>query len=260
MASLDGRVAIITGAGRGIGRQHALLFAREGACVVVNDRRGAHDVVAEITASGGRAVANTDNVADWAAAQSMVSQAVAEFGSLDIVVNHAGVLRDGFVAGLDEAQWDADVAAHLKGHFALVRHAAEYWKQQATSGATVRASVINTASPSGTFIVNPGQANQAAANAGIAAMTLVAAAELARYGVRVNAITPTEGDDGTQGPEEVSALVAHLAERRCTLTGRVLSVAGGEISELAGWHVLRTIEAEETWTVDSVADGLLAWT
>lgn len=259
MASLEGRVAIVTGAGRGIGRQHAVVFAREGACVVVNDLAGADDVVAEITAAGGRAVANADDVAGWVGAQSLVKQAVAEYGGLDVVVNNAGILRDGFVAGMEEAQWDAVIDSHLKGHIALMRHAAEYWKDQTTSGVTVRASVINTVSPAGTFVVDPGQANHAAATAGIAAMTLVAAAELGRYGVRVNAIAATGGSHHGLGPEEASSLAAHLADRKCTMTGRVLSVRGGAISELAGWHVLRTIEAEETWTIDSVADGLLAW-
>lgn len=259
MGSLDGRVAIVTGAGRGAGRRHALFFAHEGACVVVNDLIGAQEVVARITAAGGRAVASADVVAEWAGARSVVAQAVAAFGRLDVIVNNAEPPGGGLVAGLEEAQWDAVLGDHLKGHVALLRHAAEYWKDQARSGATVRASVINTASPSGTFVVDPGQAGFAAAKAGIAAVTLVAAAELAPYGVRVNAITPTEREDDELGLDELSLLAAHLADQRCTLTGRVLAVQGGEISELAGWHVLRTIEADQSWTVDSVAEGLLAW-
>ncbi|MER2224232.1 MAG: SDR family NAD(P)-dependent oxidoreductase, partial [Rhodococcus sp. (in: high G+C Gram-positive bacteria)] len=201
MGSLDGRVAIITGAGRGIGREHALLFAREGASVVVNDLGGANDgsgadagpaqqVVDEIVAAGGKAVANTDNIATWDGAEGLVKQAVSEFGRLDVLVNNAGILRDAFIAGMDESQWDAVIAVHLKGHAATLHHAAAYWKDQSKAGETVNASVINTASASGTFMPNAGQGNYGAAKAGIAALTLVAADELDRYGVRVNAIAP----------------------------------------------------------------------
>ena len=182
MDTLHNKVAVITGAGRGIGRSHALLFAAEGAAVVVNDLGGANDgsgqdsgpaqeVVDEITAAGGRAVANTDNVATWDGAKNLVAQAVEEFGTLDVVVNNAGILRDSFVAGISEADWDSVIAVHLKGHAAVLHHAAAYWKTQSKSGQQVRASVINTASASGTFLVNPGQANYGAAKAGIAALT-----------------------------------------------------------------------------------------
>jgi NAD(P)-dependent dehydrogenase (short-subunit alcohol dehydrogenase family) len=201
MGALEGRVAVITGAGRGIGREHALLFAREGAAVVVNDLGGsnagdgvdtgpAQEVVNEIVAAGGKAVANTDNIATWDGARNVVRQAVAEFGGLDIVVNNAGILRDAFIAGMDEAQWDSVLAVHLKGHAAVLHHAAAYWKQQSKAGNQPNAAVINTASASGTTVPNAGQANYGAAKAGIAALTLVAADELARYGVRVNAIAP----------------------------------------------------------------------
>src|SRR5581483_9443974 len=157
MGALEGRVAVITGAGRGIGREHALLFAREGAKVVVNDLGGsntgegadsgpAHEVVQEITAGGGIAVANTENVATWGGAESVVQQAIDEFGGLDVLVNNAGILRDSFIAGMDEAQWDAVIAVHLKGHFATLRHAAAYWKARSKAGDHPNAAVINTAS------------------------------------------------------------------------------------------------------------------
>jgi len=205
MGSLENRVAIVTGAGRGIGRSHALLLAAEGAKVVVNDLGGsntgegadvgpAQHVVDEIRAAGGVAVANTDSVADFDSAAGIVEQAVSEFGGLDIVVNNAGILRDAFVPGMTEAQWDSVIGVHLKGHFNVLHHAAAYWKDQSKAGNQPNAAVINTASASGTFSVIPGQANYGAAKAGIAAMTLVAAEELERYGVRVNAIAPYASD------------------------------------------------------------------
>ena len=201
MGSLENRVAIVTGAGRGIGREHALLLAKEGASVVVNDLGGANDgsgadvgpaqeVANEIVSAGGNAVANTDNIATWDGAKNLVGRAISEFGGLDIVVNNAGILRDGFIASMDESQWDSVIAVHLKGHFSVLRHAAGYWKEQSKAGKPVNAAVINTASASGTFMANAGQANYGAAKAGIAAITEVAALELERYGVRVNAIAP----------------------------------------------------------------------
>lgn len=288
MGTLDGRVAIITGAGRGIGREHALLFAHEGAAVVANDLGGANDgtgedvgpaqqVVDEIVAAGGKAVANTDNVATWDGARQLVEQAVSDFGRLDILVNNAGILRDAFIAGMDESQWDAVIAVHLKGHAATLHHAAAYWKAQTKAGETVDASVINTASASGTFMPNAGQSNYGAAKAGIAALTLVAADELDRYGVRVNAIAPIartrltlatpgmgalfaeevpEGEFDAFSPANISPLVARLADANCKLTGKVFAVQGGAISELAGWHDVSTIESEGPWTVADLADQL----
>ncbi|MEV6771440.1 SDR family oxidoreductase [Nocardia sp. NPDC051030] len=291
MGALEGRVAIITGAGRGIGREHALLFAREGAAVVVNDLGGsnagegadsgpAHEVAQEIVAAGGRAIANTDNVADWAGAKNLVDQAVSEFGRLDIVVNNAGILRDAFVAGMDEAQWDSVIAVHLKGHAAVLRHAAAYWKDQSKAGNQPNAAVINTASASGTTVPNAGQANYGAAKAGIAALTLVAADELARYGVRVNAIAPIartrltlatpgmgdmmaaeaavleEGEFDAFSPANISPLVAYLATEKCPVTGKVFAVQGGAISELAGWHDVKTIETEGPWSIDDIGGRL----
>ncbi|MFC4127936.1 SDR family oxidoreductase [Nocardia rhizosphaerae] len=290
MGKLDGRVAVITGAGRGIGREHALLFAREGAKVVVNDLGGANDgsgsdagpaqqVVDEIVAAGGAAVANTDNIATWDGAKALVDQAVGEYGALDVVVNNAGILRDAFLAGMDESQWDAVIAVHLKGHAATLHHAAAYWKARTKAGHAVSASVINTASASGTFMPNAGQGNYGAAKAGIAALTLVAADELERYGVRVNAIAPIartrltlatpgmgalfaaevpDGEFDAFAPANISPLVAHLAEAECPITGKVFAVQGGAIMELAGWHEVRTVETDGPWSIDLVAAQLKA--
>jgi len=288
VGSLDGRVAIVTGAGRGIGREHALLFAREGASVVVNDLGGANDgtgadagpaqqVVEEITAAGGKAVANTDNVATWDGAAALVNQAVGEFGRLDVLENNAGILRDAFIAGMDESQWDSVIAVHLKGHAATLHHAAAYWKAQSKAGEPVNGAVINTASASGTFMPNAGQANYGAAKAGIAALTLVAAGELERYGVRVNAIAPIartrltlatpgmgalfaaevpEGEFDAFSPANISPLVAYLASEKCPLNGMVYAVQGGGISELAGWHDVATIESDGPWTIDDLSNRL----
>jgi NAD(P)-dependent dehydrogenase (short-subunit alcohol dehydrogenase family) len=291
MGALDGRVAIITGAGRGIGREHALLFAAEGASVLVNDLGGANDgsgsdggpaqqVVDEILAAGGKAVANTDNVADWAGAARLVEQAVGEFGRLDVLVNNAGILRDAFIANIEEAQWDAVIAVHLKGHLAPLHHAAAYWKLRSKAGQAVRGSVINTASASGTFLPNPGQVNYGAAKAGIAALTLVAAQELERYGVRANAIAPVartrltlatpglgamfaapvdEGEFDAFSPANISPLVAYLASERCTLTGRLFAVQGGSIGLLEGWHSVRTTDTDKPWTIAEIDDRLGDW-
>ena len=288
MSTLTNRVAIVTGAGRGIGREHALLLAEEGAAVVVNDLGGAgdgsgsdagpaQDVVDEIVAAGGRAVANTDDIASWGGAQKLVEQAICEFGGLDILVNNAGILRDAFIAGMSEQQWDAVITVHLKGHAAPLHHAAAYWKEQSKAGTPRQASVINTASASGTFMPNAGQANYGAAKAGIAALTLVAADELDRYGVRVNAIAPIartrltlatpgmgamfaeevpEGEFDAFAPSNISPMVARLAAADCRLTGKVFAVQGGGISELEGWHATRTVESDGPWTIAHIADEI----
>ena len=287
MGVLDGRVAIITGAGRGIGREHALLFAKEGASVVVNDLGGsnsgdgadagpAQDVADEIIAAGGRAIANTNNVAIWDGAKELVAQAVDEFGRLDVLVNNAGILRDSFIAAMEESNWDAVIAVHLKGHFAMLRHAAAYWKAQSKAGDQPAASVINTASGSGLTLPNAGQANYGAAKAAIAAITLIAADELERYGVRVNAIAPiartrltlatpgmgtlmAEPDDGEVdlfSPANISPLVAYLASEKCQVTGNVYAVQGGAISQLSGWKDISTIETDGVWLIDDIAARL----
>jgi NAD(P)-dependent dehydrogenase (short-subunit alcohol dehydrogenase family) len=291
VGSLQDKVVIVTGAGRGIGRAHAHLFAREGAKVVVNDLGGsnagdgsdvgpAQEVADEITAAGRHAVANTDSVSDWDSAKKLVSQAISEFGGLDIVVNNAGILRDGFIAGLDESQWDSVIGVHLKGHFNLLHHAAAYWKEQSKSGNQPAAAVINTASASGTFSVLPGQANYGAAKAGIAALTMVAAAELERYGVRVNAVAPVartrltlatpgmgaifaeevpEGEFDAFAPENISPLVAYLASPQCSFTGKVLAVQGGAISLLQGWTFADTVETDGPWELDEMPAHLARW-
>lgn len=197
-----------------------------------------------------------------------------------MVVNNAGILRDAFVAGMDESQWDSVIAVHLKGHAAVLHHAAAYWKDQSKAGNQPTAAVINTASASGTTVPNAGQANYGAAKAGIAALTLVAADELARYGVRVNAIAPIartrltlatpgmgammaaeaeaveEGGFDAFSPANISPLVAYLATEKCPINGKVFAVQGGAISELAGWHDVKTIETEGPWLIDDIADQL----
>jgi len=289
MGSLDGRVAVITGAGRGIGREHALLFAREGAKIVVNDLGGANDgsgadagpaqeVADEIVAAGGEATANTDDISGWDGAKNLIDQAVETFGSLDVLVNNAGILRDGFVASLSEEDWDAVVDVHLKGHFAVLHQAAAHWRNRSKSGEQPNAAVINTASASGVTVPNAGQANYGAAKAGIAALTLVAAQELERYGVRVNAIAPiartrltlatpgmgavfAAGAEDATGhdlfdPSNISPLVAWLAGPDCPVTGKVYAVQGGSIQELQGWTVSHEIETEGLWQIDDIAARL----
>jgi NAD(P)-dependent dehydrogenase (short-subunit alcohol dehydrogenase family) len=289
MGVLEGRIAVITGAGRGIGREHALLFAREGASVVVNDLGGANDgtgadtrpaqeVVEEIVAAGGKAVASTDDISDWAGARRLCEQAVEQLGGLDVVVNNAGILRDAFVAGHGEEEWDAVIRVHLRGHFAVLRHAADYWKAESKAGRQRKAAVVNTASASGVTMANPGQASYGAAKAGIAALTLVAAQELDRYGVRVNGIAPiartrltlatpgmgalfaagvtSESGHDLFDPSNVSPLVAYLASESCPLTGKVFAVQGGSIQELRGWAVASEIETDGPWRIEDIAERL----
>ena len=280
MGALDGRVAIITGAGRGIGREHALLFAAEGAKVVVNDLGGAIDgsgddrspaeqVVDEIKAMGGEAITNADNVADWEGSQRLVNSAVEAFGDLHVLVNNAGILRDRVLVNMTEEEWDDVIHVHLKGHFAPTRWAAAYWREQSKAGKTVKASVINTSSTSG-LLGNPGQTNYGAAKAGIAAFSVIAATELGRYGVRCNAIAPaartrmTEATPGlgdvVQPPEDpgqfdvwdpanISPLVAYLATEDCPATGRVFFVQGGKVQNFQPWTLAETIERADRWTV-----------
>jgi NAD(P)-dependent dehydrogenase (short-subunit alcohol dehydrogenase family) len=254
MGLVDGRVVVVTGAGRGIGRAHALAFAAEGAHVVVNDIGGgpARDVVDEITAAGGEAVVNGDDIANWDGATSLIQTAVDTFGGLDVLVNNAGFIRGSDLADASEADWDAVVRVHLKGHFATLRHAARYWRDQSKLGAAVDARIINTSSAAG-LQGSVGQGNYSAAKAGIAALTLVAAAELDRYGVTVNAIAPSartrmseavftdmtaHPDDGfdPMAPENISPLVVWLgSDKSRDLTGRVFEVGGGLIRVAEGW-------------------------
>ena len=286
MGNLDGQVAVITGAGRGIGREHALLLAREGARVVVNDLGGASDgsggdrtpaenVVEEIRALGGEAVVNGDDVADWAGAQRLVQQAVETFGRLDILVNNAGILRDKVLAQMSEQDWDSVIRVHLKGHFAPLHFAANHWRERSKAGEQVRASVINTTSTSGLHS-NPGQANYGTAKSGIATLTEIAAKELSRYGVRVNAIAPAArtrliaqtptvdalmpaaaaGEFDPWDPANISPLVASLASPECTVTGRIFWVAGGTVKLYRPWSVESRVESEGRWEVGDLMKEL----
>ena len=280
MGALDGRVAIITGAGRGIGREHALLFASEGAKIVVNDLGGAIDgsgddrtpaeqVVDEIKAMGGEAVSNADNVADWEGSQRLINSAVEAFGDLHVLVNNAGILRDRVLVNMTEEEWDAVIHVHLKGHFAPTRWAAAYWREQAKAGKEVKASVVNTSSTSG-LLGNPGQTNYGAAKAGIAAFTVICAQELIRYGVRSNAIAPaarTRMTESTPGlgdvvkapseadqfdvwdPANVSPLVAYLATENCPANGKVFFVQGGKVQKFQPWTLSESIDKQDRWTV-----------
>jgi NAD(P)-dependent dehydrogenase (short-subunit alcohol dehydrogenase family) len=282
MDALDGRVAIITGAGRGLGREHALLFASEGAKVVVNDLGGdmhgeggdpssAMQTVKDIEAMGGEAVVNGDNVADWDGAQRMVQQAIDAFGDLHVLVNNAGILRDRVIINMTEAEWDAVIAVHLKGHFCPTRHAAAYWREQTKAGKEVQASIVHTSSTSGLF-ANPGQANYGAAKTGIATLSQICAKELSRYGVRSNAIAPaartrlTEATPGlsdvVKAPDEgfdvwdpanVSPFVAYLATPGCPFTGETFLVQGGKVQRVQSWSPAEAIEKDDRWTVEELA-------
>jgi len=285
MGSLDGRVAIITGAGRGIGREHALYFAAEGAKVVVNDLGGANDgtgtdltpaqqVVEEIKALGGDAVANGDNVADWEGAQRMINQAVETFGDLDILVNNAGILRDRVLVNMTEDEWDTVIAVHLKGHFAPTRWAAAYWREQHKAGIVKSRNLVHTSSTSGLF-ANPGQANYGAAKTGIATLSQIAAKELIRYGVKSNTIAPgartrltlaTPGLGEIMKPKEsafdpwdpanISPLVAYLATSDCVFTGETFLVQGGTVTMLESWQRGAGVERDSKWTVNELAEAL----
>ena len=265
MAGLcEGRVAIVTGAGRGIGREHALMLASEGAQVVVNDLGGspdgtgadrgpAEEVVAEIRGAGGEAVANGSDVTSFDDAGRMVAEAVEAFGRLDVLVNNAGILRDRMVFSMSEAEWDAVVGVHLKGHFCPTRHAAAHWRERSKAGDEVDARIINTASPSGLY-GNVGQANYGAAKAGIAALTMVSALELGRYGVTANCLAPTAltrlvapvmgGEENIPeetkerlSPRWVAAVATWLASPASRgVTGRVFDVRGDRIAVAEGWH------------------------
>ena len=255
MTLLEGRVAIVTGAGRGIGRAHALELARQGAKVVVNDlgtsgagegaaSEPAAEVVAEIEAMGGQAVANGADVADFAQAEAMVRQAIDTFGGLDVLVNNAGFVRDRMLVNTSEEEWDAVIRVHLKGHFAPLRHAGAFWRAESKEGRQPVARVINTSSGAG-MQGSVGQTTYSSAKAGIAGMTLVAAAELGRYGVLVNAIAPvartrmTEGAFDTSAmpdPADNSPIVAWLACADCDVTGRVIEIEGGQICVEEGWR------------------------
>ena len=283
MPSLEGKVAIVTGAGRGIGRQHALALAQAGAAVVVNDRGGslagegqdsspAQEVVNEIVAAGGQAVASYADVSDFVAAEEMVQRAVDRYGGLDILVNNAGILRDRMLVNMTEEEWDAVIAVHLKGHFAPLRHAGAYWRERSKAGEEVRGRVINTSSPSGVF-GNVGQANYGAAKAGIAGLTLIAAQELGRYGVTVNCIAPNartrmteetfgelvKPDDGFDplDPGNMSPLVVALsADEAQDITGQCFFVWGGVVNLLRPWEAGEAFAADGRWDADDLLAAL----
>jgi NAD(P)-dependent dehydrogenase (short-subunit alcohol dehydrogenase family) len=280
MPNLSGKVAVVTGAGRGIGREHALALARAGARIVVNDLGAslagegadegpAHEVVREIASLGGEAVANGENVADFSGARRMIEQAIERFGRLDILVNNAGILRDRMLVNMDEHEWDAVIDVHLKGHFAPTRHAAAYWRERSKAGEDVRARVINTASPSGVF-GNVGQANYGAAKAGIVGLTLIAAQELSRYGVTVNALAPNartrmteqafgelpppeEGFDAADPANNSAVVVALSADEAQDITGQVFFIYGGVVNMLRGWEAGELFSAGDSrWDPDAL--------
>jgi len=279
MGALDGKVAIVTGAGRGIGRGEALLLAANGAKLVVNDlggewdgtgadRRPAQLVVDEIKAAGGEAAANYDNVADWAGAEGLVRQAIDEFGTLDVLVNNAGILRDRMLFNMSEAEWDAVINVHLKGHAAPTHHACAYWREKAkTSGGSANARIICTSSTSG-LLGNAGQSNYGAAKAGIAAFAQIISMEMARYGVTCNAIAPaarTRMTEATFGeikaagpfdewaPENIAPLVGFLAtDEAAGITGQVFYVAGGTVQLYQGWGPVAEARKDDRWTVEEL--------
>jgi NAD(P)-dependent dehydrogenase (short-subunit alcohol dehydrogenase family) len=285
MSSLEGRVAIITGAGRGIGREHALYFAGEGAKVVVNDLGGTNDgtgaditpaqqVAEEIRAMGGEAVVNGDNVASWEGAQRMVNQAIETFGDLDILVNNAGILRDRVLVNMTEEEWDAVINVHLKGHFAPSRWAAAYWREQHKAGVTKPRNIVHTSSTSGLFS-NPGQSNYGAAKTGIATFSQIIAKELVRYNVKSNTIAPgartrlTLATPGLENimkpavgsfdpwdPANISPLVAYLASADCVFNGETFLVQGGSVTMVESWQRGAHVERDSKWTVSELTDAL----
>ncbi|MDA3030997.1 MAG: SDR family oxidoreductase [Actinomycetota bacterium] len=257
----EGKIAIVTGAGRGIGREHALSLARHGAKVVVNDLGGERDgtgidvspaqqVVDEIVAGGGEAIANGDNVADWDGAKRMVDMAIETFGGLDAVVNNAGILRDRMLANMTEQEWDAVINVHLKGTFAPARHAAAYWREQSKAGHAVAGRIVNTSSVSGIY-GNVGQSNYGAAKAGIAAFTQITSMELGRYGVTVNAVAPvaltrmtedlgpapeTDEEREARSPKWIAPIVTWLvSDEEADVTGRVFEASGQFLAVAEGW-------------------------
>ena len=280
MGMLDGKVAAITGAGRGIGRGEALLFAEQGARLVVNDlggewdgtrrdTRAATEVVEEIAASGGEAVAHFEDISEPDGAASLIGTALDMWGRLDVVVNNAGILRDRMVFNMSVQEWDAVIKVHLRGHFLVTHEACAHWRDRSKAGEAVFGRIINTSSTSG-LLGNSGQSNYGAAKAGIAAFTQIVAMEMQRYGVTVNAIAPgartrmtekTFGDlpEVTEGfdvlaPENVAPLVAYLAsDHAAGITGQVFGIAGGLVELYQGWAPVSSIAKDERWTPDEIA-------
>ena len=283
MPDLSGKVAIVTGAGRGIGRAHAFALAAAGAKVVVNDLGAtlsgegadltpADQVAAEIRTAAGEAIPDGENVADFEGAGRLVAHAIAELGGLDIVVNNAGILRDRMLVNMAEDEWDAVIAVHLKGHFAVTHHAAAHWRERAKAGEPVRARVINTSSPSSLF-GNVGQTNYGAAKAGIAAFTIIAAQELARYGVTVNCLAPNARTRMTEqtfdldappesfdplDPANISPVVVALcADDAQDITGQVFHIWGGAVNALEGWSPGELFQSDAGWDADALLAAML---
>ena len=283
MGLFDDKVAIVTGAGRGIGREEALLLAYEGAAVVVNDLGGARsgegsdagpaqEVVDEIIASGGKAATNTDDISTWAGGEAVVNQAIETFGGLDVLVNNAGILRDKMSFNMTEEEWDSVIKVHLKGHFAPSRFAAAYWRQKSKdTGESVNAKIVNTSSESGLY-GNAGQANYAAAKAGIASMTIVLARELSRFGVRVNAIAPValtrltedlmggvvtdEAAKASLDPVNVAAAVGWLSSDLSDgVTGQVVKIGGGVCQIVQGWRPVSQITSTAPFSIEDIDAG-----
>ncbi len=280
----DGRIVIVTGAGRGIGKSHALEFARHGAKVVVNDigasvdgtgtsHGPAGEVVDEIRAMGGHAIANGDDVADWEGAQRLINSAVTEFGGLDVVVNNAGILRDRMIVNMTDAEWDAVIRVHLRGTFVMTHWAASYWRENAKAGNSNDARIINTSSASGLY-GNVGQTNYGAAKAGIASFSVIASLELARYGITVNAIAPAALTRMTESvaalgfnqsdrdpnafdvfaPDNISPLAVWLGSTLSSdITGRVFHVVGGKIDVVEGWHAGPTVDKGSRWEAEELS-------
>jgi NAD(P)-dependent dehydrogenase (short-subunit alcohol dehydrogenase family) len=277
MGALDGRVAIITGGGRGLGRAHALHFAQEGARVVVNDvddQNPAEEVAAEIRAAGGEAIADSSDVADWDAARKLTEAAIEVFGGIDILVNNAGILRDRLVVNMTEDEWDDVIRVHLRGHFCPTRHVAAYWRDEHKAGRPAPRHIVNTSSTSG-LLANPGQSNYGAAKSAVATLTQIAAKELSRYDVKVNCIAPvartrltlsTPGLDDIMAvragmfdewdPANVSPVVVYLASTSCRFSGELFFVRGGTVQRVRPWELGDSVRCDGAWSVDDLAAAM----